>query len=204
MKKLLLLLLLCPFMAMAADLLSGTITFKDGSTKTGLIDLPYYDTPKLKFKADKKAVAEKFSIDDIKEFTVTWSNNTNSTFLPLTFQYYSAWKKAYIPDSKKKRWVRIEREGAIDIATIYSRDTGFHYCLHKPGEDTAYYIMSFYGGLTFNVGEFKAIKKFTEVIFKDDCPALSESITKEEYKKRGLEIISDNYMQLCGDKNKSE
>lgn len=190
-------------MATAADLLSGTITFKDGSTKTGLIDIPYYDNPKLKFKANEKADTEKFEIATIQEFTVTWKNNTNSTYLPLTFQYYSPGKKAYKPESEKKRWVRIDRKGAIDIATIYSRDTGFHYCLHKPGEDTAYYIASYYSGFVVPIGEFKSVKFYTDVIFKNDCPKLSESFTKDEYKKDGLVMIVNNYMKLCG-KSKSE
>lgn len=196
MKKLLLLLLLCPLLAMA-EFYPGTITFNDGTTKTGLIEIPSnYNRVKVKFRADKKADTEKFSIDDVKQFTVTVDKN-QSTYVTLKYGYYRPGSKKY-KFSDEKIWARIEKEGKISILTAYSIDTGHHYYLHKSGEDCCYYIASFYGGFAFSVGEFKAIKTYTASIFKDDCPQLADSITKEEYKKKSLDVIVDNYMELCG------
>lgn len=174
----------------------GTITFNDGTKKTGLIEIPYFDTPKLKFKAEKKSDTEKFGIELVKEFNITNEDNQEYTYLALKLYYINGWR-VYELDSEKKRWARIEKKGKINLMTIYSSD-GYHYCLNKSWDENCYHIMSYYGGLSVSINEFKKVKHNTDLIFKEDCPELAESLTKEDYKEKGLKVIIDNYMMLCG------
>lgn len=198
MKKLLFLLLLCPFMA-AAEFLTGTLTFNDGSEKTGFIEIAVADSNKIKFRASEKGDNEKFSIDEIKSYTVTTKDKHTLTYLTLNLAEPKAFYKGYKIDSKKS-WVRIEKAGDLNIVSAFyvgSGGSGYLYYIHKPWENHCYYITTAFGGITATVGEFNAVKKYSEVIFREDCPKLAESLTKEDFKKNGLGIIVDNYSKYC-------
>lgn len=186
-------------MAMA-DFLPGTLTFNDGSTKTGFIEIVPADSKKIRFRATEKGDNEKISIDEIKSYTVTTKDNKTLNYLVTNLAEPKAFYKGYKIDDKKS-WVRIEKAGKINIVSAYyvgSGGSGYLYYIHKPAENHSFYITSDYGGITINTVEFNAIKKYSEMIFKEDCPKLAESLTKEEYKKKGLNMLVDNFEQLCG------
>jgi hypothetical protein len=198
MKKLLFLLLLCPFMAMA-EFLPGTLTFNDGSDKTGFIEVAVADSKKIKFRATEKGDTEKFSINEIKSYTITTKDKRTITYLTLNLAEPKAFYKGYKIDDQKS-WVRIEKAGELNIVSAFyigSGGSGYLYYIHKPWENHCYYITSDYGGITVSMGEFNAIQKYSAVIFKEDCPKLAESLTKEDYKKSGLNILIDNYAKYC-------
>ena len=70
MKKLILLLLLCP-LSMWAKFYPGTITMNDGSTKSGYVDPPWWDSNKVSFKPTEKGKTEKIEIENVKELNYT-------------------------------------------------------------------------------------------------------------------------------------
>lgn len=82
MKKLLLLLLLCPFMAIAGYF-PGTITFNDGTTKSGMLEVPQkHQQQDISFKADEKAKTVKFSINDVRQCVYCRRQHTNIISYP--------------------------------------------------------------------------------------------------------------------------
>jgi hypothetical protein len=47
------------------------------------------------------------------------------------------------------------------------------------------------------VGYFKSLKELVSRIFKDDCPALANAMTKEALKEKSLFLIQELHAQLC-------
>lgn len=192
MKKVLLLLLLCPFMAMA-EFMPGIVTFNDGSTKSGLIDIPGTHSKKeLKFKADKKAKAEGLSINDVKEFTIV-SQGQNIKYKTLKIADIKSRKAGYKVEDEKS-WARVEREGKISVLVVFFPEPAYY--LQKEGDDHCKFLTVFFSG--FVAGQFKALKTSAGYMFKDDCPQLEEALLKEDFKKRGVNLVAEKYEQLCG------
>jgi len=192
MKKLLLLLLLCPFMAIAGYL-PGTITFNDGSSKFGLLEVPKrHDKQEISFKTDKKAKDVKFSINDVKQFVFTAEDNTEVTFITLRLANPKAFSGKYKIEEEKS-WVRLEWDGEVKILIAFVN--GAVYYIQKPNEDYARYLAVFYGGFTF--GEFNVMKKMVGFIFKEDCPNLEDSLKKEDFKAKGVNLVGIMYEQVC-------
>lgn len=217
MKKLLLLFLLLPF-SMFAKFYDGTITLNDGSTKTGLIEIPEAGKQNLKFKTDLKAKAETISINDVKGFDVTDGKNSIPTkFVSIYFAKGPLFGDCKV--DKKKSWVRIEQEGRI---TLYSNYIGYRpairgsngsigasgwppmtlFYLGRPGINYAtqfwMYIQS--GGGNVAINNFKVIKRLTKVHFENNCPTLESFIDKEDFKANGIGRIVDLYDEHCGTK----
>lgn len=215
MKKLLLLLMLVPF-TMFAKFYDGTINLNDGSSKTGLIEIPSEPGQQnLKYKTDLKAKAENISINDIKDFDITDGNDKT----PTKFIAMNLAKGALFGDckvDKKKSWVRIEKEGKI---TLYSSYIGYrpavrygngngtsgwppqtYFYLGRPGINYAtffwMYIQS--GGGSVAINNFKVIKRLTKSHFENNCPTLESFIEKDDFKTNGITRIVDLYEEHCG------
>ena len=205
MKKLLLLLLLIPF-TVFAKFNNGIVYFNDGTSKKGYIEVPDYpDDAKLKFRADEKGKTQKIEIDLVKGFDVT--NDKNETFKYTTILL--AQPKIFTSDQfkleTKKSWVRIVKEGKIDIYQTYSvyshgsktGGDGSVY-IHKKDENHAYFIAYYTGGFNIVVNGYSATMKYVDTIFEKDCPSLSAIITKDDLKKNGYNAIVEIYEQNCG------
>ncbi len=197
MKKLALLLLLCPVLAMA-DYYPGTVTFNDGSIKAGLIEIPAkHNQKELFFKTDEKAKKIKFMIDNVQEFTIQGEDMSTIKYVTRKLANLKLLSTKYkIGD--KKSWVRIIREGEVTIMTAFiktSSASGPVYYLQKPNEDYCRYLAAFYGGIGIN--EFSTFKAMVKLIFKDDCPKLEESLEKEDFKAKGPTIVGILYEQVC-------
>lgn len=218
MKKLLLLLVLVPF-SVFAKFYDGTITFNDGTTRTGLIEIPEDGSKQeISFKTDLKAKAEKISIDDVKGFDITSGKNP----IPTKFVTIYLAKGALYGDKeakvdKKKSWVRVEKEGGI---TLYSSYIGYrpgtrmgaastsgwpaqtYFYLGRPDKDYAVFFWMYMesAGTTIAVNNFKVIKRLTETHFETKCPELHTFVEKEDFKTNGIVRIVELYDEHCGTK----
>ncbi|MHA3787493.1 hypothetical protein ACX0HA_04720 [Flavobacterium hauense] len=195
MKKLLLLVLLCPFMAMA-KFHPGTITFNDGTTKTGLTDFGSYDSGKVKFKSDKKAKQVTFSIDEVQELKIEFEENVVSTYIPIRLAKQKFLKKGFNMDEEKS-WARIEREGEVNLYTIFAVGggmRGYVYFINKEGDDHCKELGAIYEQ---GINVFNALKTVAVYIF-EDCPGYKDALQKEDFKQRGMFIFAEKYEELCG------
>jgi hypothetical protein len=201
MKKLLLLLVLVfPIFVMAAEWLPGTVTMNDGTEKEGLIQLPKrHDQDEISFKANEKAKKQDLSVDDVKEFTVNEEDDKKiRTFKTIKLANLKG-LSAKLKISDKKSWVEMVWEGKINIMTAYvmsSMRQGPVYYVQKENEDYCRWLSEFYGSLTIN--EFKGFQGMVDFTFKDVCPELAASFTKDDFKNKGVEIVGINYDKLCG------
>lgn len=216
MKKLLLLFVLIPF-ASFAKFFDGTINFTDGSSKTGLIELPSEPNEQtLKFKTDLKAKAESFDINNIKGFDITNGKNATPTkFITIYLAKGPLFGTKEVKVDKKKSWVRIEKEGGI---TLYSSYIGYRpgvrmgaaatsgwpaqtsFFLGRPDKDYAVFFWMYIesSGTTFAVNNFKVIKRLAEAHFETKCPELANFIDKDDIKTNGIERIVELYDEHCG------
>lgn len=216
MKKLLFLFVLIPFVSFA-KFFDGTINFTDGSTKTGLIELPAEPGEQtLKFKTDLKAKAESFDINNIKGFDITNGKNAVPTkFITIYLAKGPLYGTKEVKVDKKKSWVRIEKEGGI---TLYSSYIGYRpgvrmgaastsgwpaqtsFFLGRPDKDYAVFFWMYIesGGGTIAINNFKVIKRLAEAHFETKCPELANFIDKDDIKTNGIERIVELYDEHCG------
>ena len=119
MKKILFLFVLIPF-SVFAKFFDGTITYNDGTTKTGLIEIPEEGSKQeINFKTDLKAKAEQISINDVKSFEITSGKNPVPTkFVTIYLAKGPLFGTKECKLDKNKSWVRIEKAGGI---TLYSK-----------------------------------------------------------------------------------
>lgn len=218
MKKLVLLFILVPF-SVFAKFYDGTITYNNGSTKTGLIEIPEDGSKQeISFKTDLKAKAEKISIDDVKGFEITSGKNTVPTkFISIYLAKGPLYGTKEVKVDKKKSWVRIEKEGKI---TLYSSYIGYrpgvrggggavatsgwppqtNFYLGRPDKDYAVFFWMYIesAGTTIAVNNFKVIKKLAAAHFETKCPELENFIDKDDFKTNGIMRIVELYDEHCG------
>jgi len=218
MKRLLFLLILIPFVSFA-KFFDGTVTFTDGTTKTGLIELPSEPSQQtLKFKTDLKAKAEIFEIDNIKGFDITnGKNETPTQFISIYLAKGPLFGTKEVKIDKKKSWVRIEKEGGITLYSSYigyrpgmrtgaAKDSGWpaqtYFYLRSPDKEYAVFFWLYIessGGM-IAVNNFKVIKKLVAAHFETKCPLLESFIDKDDFKTNGIERIVELYDEHCGAK----
>lgn len=218
MKKLLLLFILVPF-SVFAKFYDGTITFNDGTTKTGLIEIPEDGSKQeISFKTDLKAKAEKISIDDVKGFDITSGKNLTPTkFVTIYLAKGALYGTKEAKVDKKKSWVRVEKEGGI---TLYSSYIGYrpggrmgiissagwppqtYFYLGRPDKDYAVFFWMYIesAGTTIAINNFKVIKRLTETHFETKCPELHTFVEKDDFKTNGIDRIVELYDEHCGTK----
>lgn len=218
MKKLILLFILTPFLSFA-KFYDGTVTYNDGTTKTGLIEIPAEGgNQEIQFKTDLKAKAESISINDVKRFEITSGKNAVPTkFVAIYLAKGALYGTKEAKIDKKKSWVRIEKEGGI---TLYSSYIGYRpgvrggggavatsgwppqtsFFLGSPDKDYATFFWMYIesAGTTIAVNNFKVIKRLTEAHFETKCPELHNFIDKDDFKTNGIVRIVDLYDEHCG------
>ena len=201
MRKLLLLLLLFPLISFA-KFYEGTITLKDGTVKSGLVEVPRHSkADEIKFKVGVKGKEEILEIKNVSAFTIINDGQTLE-YITLKLSSPKLLSRKYKVDEEIS-WVRVDYEGDISLVIAFltdplsSRSGEPVYYIHKKGEDYCSYVAIFYSNL-IQIAHFSEIKSACEVIFKDDCPQLPEKLTKEAFKERNLMAIIDLYRELCG------
>lgn len=220
MKKILFLFVLIPF-SVFAKFFDGTITYNDGTRKTGLIEIPAEGgKQEIQFKTDIKAKAESISINDVKGFEITSGKNVVPTkFVAIYLAKGPLFGTKECKLDKNKSWVRIEKEGGI---TLYSSYIGYrpgvrggggavatsgwppqtYFYLGRPDKDYATYFWMYIesAGTTIAVNNFKVIKRLTASHFETQCPELENFIDKDDFKTNGIVRIVELYDEHCGTK----
>ncbi len=210
MKKLLLLLMLMPF-TVIAQFYPGTITFTNGSTKSGLIEEPSGKLNKLTFKADEKAKKEKFKTEEIKGFTMTNADNVTEEYTTMVLGNNKLLNpKSFNLDSKKSV-VRIIKRGKITIygvrflkgslsgnsmaGTNNTRYQSEAYYMQRGDEGFAFAIGIWQSDLNFMTG-FN-LYQVVEFNFKDTCPEFLEALKKADLKNTQFDQIPGIYEATC-------
>ncbi|MCZ8197562.1 MAG: hypothetical protein O9267_08145 [Flavobacterium sp.] len=206
MKKALIVLLLFPLLV-SAKFYKAKITLTNGTSKNGFIELPEYpDDAKIKFKAEEKGKVEKFSLEEVTSFEITNDKMETINYVTLKLAEQSTFNLNKIKPGDKKVWARIVKEGKISIYSTYSAyDFGTKtggagtFYIKRQNEDFALFLEEFGGdGISLCMNCFPALKKTLKGYFETACPKLSELVTKEELKKKGISYLVDLYEQNCG------
>ena len=198
MKKLILLLLLCP-LSMWAKFYPGTITMNDGSTKSGYVDPPWWDSNKVSFKPTEKGKTEKIEIENVKELNYT-ADGKAMRVMTLTLAHIKMFQSEYSLD-KDKSWVLVEKSGkGLNLVSIYDTDggeDGWFFFIHKPDEDVAKYVFTKYGPGTGMMMKYKFIEPYVKINFEKECPEMVKAFTKEVFDDKGVTVVVDLYDQYC-------
>ncbi|MEL1242878.1 hypothetical protein AAEO56_01280 [Flavobacterium sp. DGU11] len=210
MKKILLLLMLMPFMAFA-EFYPGTITFNNGATKTGLIEEPSGKLSKLKFKADEKAKEEKFKTEEIKSFQMANADGVTEDYVTIILGNNKILNpKSFNLDSKKSV-ARIIKKGRITIYGVRflkgslsgnsmagmnnTRYQSEAYYMQRGDEDFAFAIGIWQSDLNFMTG-FN-LYQVVDFNFKETCPQFVEELKKADLKNTEFARIVDIYEATC-------
>ncbi|MBS7785950.1 hypothetical protein KIH23_01460 [Flavobacterium sp. CYK-55] len=215
MKKILLLLILVPF-SVFANFYDGTVNFNDGTSKTGLIELP--ENPgvqSLKFKTDIKAKPESFSINDVKGFEITEKDAEPIKYVAMHIAKGAFFGPGEPKVDKKKSWLSIVKQGKITLYAAYvsskpgmtmgsARASGWaaetFFYLGRPDKEyaTLFWLYMEGSGGVFAINNYKVIKRLTKTHFENNCPALESFIDIDDFRKNGISRIVDLYDEHCG------
>lgn len=84
MKKPLFLLAILLPLIVSANFQKARITFNDGTSKNGYIELPEYpDDSKIKFREEEKGKTEKYKIEDVNNFEIIIGKNDIVKYITL-------------------------------------------------------------------------------------------------------------------------
>jgi len=206
MKKIILLLILLP-LSVFAKFFQGSITFNNGSTKQGFIEIPYHDDSKIKFRLEKKGNTEKYKKEVVKSFEIINDENETFRYTTIFLSHPKLFSKTNIKISSKKSFVRIVKEGKI---TLYIADyceqsgrgttSGVRYYIKKPDENFGRFIREKSNMLFFiAIGEYKSIINYLKNYFETDCPKFIEALNADDIKTNGMERIVELYDKYCGE-----
>jgi len=199
MKNLFILLLLCP-LSLWAKFYPGTVTMNDGSTKSGFIEPPVWDSNKLSFRATEKGKTEKLEIENVKEVNYTDSKGATMRLIALTLAQPKMFKAEYKID-KDKSWVLVEKAGkGLNLVSIYEsgmNGAGWGFFVHKPGEDIAKFIFMRYDDATLMMMKYKFIEPYIKLNFEKECPDMVKAFTEEVFDEKGVTVVVDLYDEHC-------
>lgn len=211
MRKLLILFLILPF-AVFAKYNTGTITFNDGSTKSGLIEIPEGDNLKIKFKADDKAKVEKFKVEDVKSFQVLNDKNETDNYITLRVGNNKVLNPKKFNINEHKSFVKIVKQGKISVYLIHFIATSVsgstYHTTTNNGAD-AYYLQRENEDFAFAIGIHRYDLKFmvgfdlfmvTEFNFREICPEFSQRLKEANLNSNDYYKIVDIYEANCGKK----
>jgi len=204
MKSLILLFLLLP-LTVLAKFYQGSITFTNGLTKKGYIEIPYYDDSKIKFRIEENNDTEKYSLDEVIGFEIINDEKEKISFTNIILSSPKLFGKDHIKIDTKKSWVRIIKEGKITVfaADYYERSgdcfiSGLRFYVKKTNENFARFIRDKPNrGIIIN--EYSVIIHYLKYYFKDECPKFIKALDSDDIKQNGMGRIVDIYDQHCGE-----
>lgn len=214
MKTIVMLFIVFPI-AVFGQFWEGTVTFNNGSTKKGYINVP--DQPNntnVRFKSEENSEIEKWDIDTVKGFEIINDQKEIIQYTTISIAYNNPFNRDKISINKRKNWARIIKEGKI---TVYALDklnynialsTTTYYCIKKQDQDYALYLGDYIygseGNWHFNLNNFTLFKEAIRHYFEKECPQLAVLIDKEDFKKNGMGRIVELYDQNCELKSHSK
>ena len=152
----------------------GTVYLNDGTSKVGYVEVPDYpDDAKLKFRDDKKGKTQKIEIDLVKGFDVTTDEDKTYNYITMLLAQPKVFTNDQFKLDTKKSWVRIVKEGKLDIYqtySVYSHSSktggGGSVYIHKNEDNCAYFFANFYGGFNINMNGYSQSLKYIRAIFE--------------------------------------
>lgn len=202
-----------------ADFKPGTMSFRDGTSQQGFIEVPDdSENSKIRFRKEEKGKTEKFPLELIQSFVITNNKGQTVKFAITHLAYFKPFSKGTaITIHKKWACVQVLKEGKINLYTAWyltagagggavggatisggSLTTGDMY-INRPGEDHA---LEFYSGdpsgFSITIGSWKYFTSQVEKHFGKECPELVQKIDKDDFKKNGYKRIVELYEQYCG------
>ena len=103
------------------NFIKATVTFNDGTTKNGFVELPEYpDDAKLKFRSEEKGKTEKLEIDSVKGFEIINDKNVTVKYATVFLADPKPFTNVEFRLDKKKSWVRVIYEGKLKFYAAYA------------------------------------------------------------------------------------
>ncbi len=208
MKKIILIILFLPI-SVFSQFYKGEVTFNDGTTKTGLLEIPNYEDKKIKFKANTEAKVEKFKVEDVKKFDIVNDKSKVENYVTLNVGNNKLFNPKKFNIDEKKSFVKIVKQGRISIYLIhysgsssvggskqqnYSYDADTYY-LQRENENFAFAIGTHRYDLSFMVGI--NLKAVVEINFKEICPEFVKKINESSLISSEFSKIVAIYEQSC-------
>lgn len=173
------------------------LTFKDGTTKTGLGKIIGND---VKFKTNKKDKAIKYNFTNLESVKI-YSNSTVTTYVSVKVKGF---KEPVILQPLRQGKVNLYEEITVAYRTGGFMNNGFGNTAYS-GVGYAYNINNFYVKKeneteAFHLGSnqlfSKNFKLAASTYFKD-CPELVKKIESKEFKKKHIKEIVEFYNKQC-------
>jgi hypothetical protein len=207
MKTIIMLFIAVPI-SVFAQFWEGTVTFNDGTTKKGYINVPDQpDSSHLRFKLEENSEVEKFKTNTVNSFEISKDQKQIIQYATIYIAYNNPFNTQKMMIIKRKNWARIVKEGKI---TVYALDklnynialsTTSYYCIKKQNQDFALYLGDYMygseGNWHFNLNNFTQFKEAIRNYFEKECPQLADLIEKEDFKTNGMGRIVELYDQNC-------
>lgn len=204
MKFKLFILLLVPFFTFAKyDV--ATVTFTDGKSLSGFVEIPKMNDSKINFKATEKGEKQEFQTNSLESIVFKFDNNVSITYA-ATYIYEAKGFKYSEEHSKNKVLLIVVYDGLLKVYCEYT-NSSFLNDNRGDGNDDNYYMKSknkeypqfvFTNMKGFSSGKFNYIKKATQKYLETDCPKIEALLIKEDIKENGFARIGEIYDETCG------
>ncbi|HEU0136755.1 MAG TPA: hypothetical protein VFQ50_05650 [Flavobacterium sp.] len=196
--------------AATAQFNQGTVTFNNGSTKSGLIEIPKFQDSKVRFKTDQKAKVEKFSVDDVKQFEITNPQNEKETYVTMRLGNNKTFNVSEIRVDDEKNFVRVLNKKRIGIYVAHFEGNsvsggggtmrshsygGDRYYLQREGDDFAFSIGTHRYDLDFMTG--MSTYGVINENFKDICPEFWNKLMALDLPVSRFAEFADVYEETC-------
>jgi len=200
MKNITLLAFLLATLSMHAKFFNGTLIYKDGTTKNGLIERPNKNAGKVRFATAESEKPQLIDADLVDELTIL-TDNGEEKYLYL---YPALQKRDGIEKERSKKWFKVMHMGNINFlyydmnVSINDDAPGTYYHIHVPGQDHALYFTTKIKDMPHRtLGEKKRYKMMVKRLFADICPELVKKFESGEYKADDMKELINLYKNTC-------
>ena len=167
---------------------AATVTYKNGSKRTGLADLPSEVNKKgeIRFKESEADKKELISLTELSGIEYTSPDGKNKAMgIPVTYAGKLYWVYKVYEEKGITIYTTTKQDvtnlGGVPNRSIYGKGTSF-FIKYKDKEIQP--ILTWYdaGPLTINTFQKKANIKYILKFFKDDCPTMEKAYDNGEIK----------------------
>lgn len=200
MKKFTLLAFLLATLSMQAKFFDGTLIYKDGTSKSGLIEKPNNNAGKVRFmttETDKPQLIDSDLVDELSILT----EEGEEKYLYL---YPALQKRDGIEKERSKKWFRVMSLGNVNFlyydmnVSVNDDAPGTYYHIHIPGQEYGLYFTTKIKDMpNRTLGEKKRYKMMVKRLFSDICPELVKKFESGEYKADDMQELISLYKNTC-------
>lgn len=192
------LLLLMATMSVNAKFLPALLTYEDGSTKSGFVDLPKLTDKTVDFKATEDGAKEKLLSSDLK--SIKFTREDGEIIFAESLFILTNKKEKGIKKTDKKYWLyTIYSDGmkiAVDVvqSTFKNNPNGGSPTgsagatvayIAKENDDSVFMLGYLSDMVSINLNMDNLVREGCEYLFKD-CPSFIQAVNAENFKKPTL------------------